>query len=102
MKGYIDTGSAVSLIQRLAEALSARDIGIHIGIRLDDNGNLWIDQGLGDHRLAATFQWEEEGPGTCPECGRNVGQRPGGSLNFHGNLNTGVCPGSHGKAEVTA
>ena len=54
--GYIDTGSAVSLIHRLAEALGRRT---HIGIKLDDNGNLWIEEGRGDYRLAATFRWEE-------------------------------------------
>lgn len=94
MNGTLRRSDAASLIGRLAETLLTHD---PITVRLDPNGNLWVGE-----RLAATFQWEEEGPGTCPRCGRNVGQRPDGALNFHGNFNTGVCPGSHEKSEVTA
>lgn len=44
----------------------------------------------------------EDESGTCPQCGRLVGLSVNGSLNIHGNLNTGVCPGSHETVEVMA
>lgn len=59
MKGYITTGGAVDLIHMLAAAVAGALPHSEIQIRLDDNGNLWIDHGFAT-RLATTFFWEEE------------------------------------------